>query len=189
MRLAVEAGRGDGGARRVGARPAREPLLRHGPARVGGAKLPRGARTLSRLRARGGRARRGGCGARPLRPAARLYGRAVAKLPLPQYEASLGDVLGLAGRDAEADNAYAVVDATEKLLGRTASGRSSRPLSSTSTTAETPPPRSPARADAYRERKSSTATTSSPGRSTRTGAAAKRSRTRAARFDSGRTTR
>ena len=48
--------------------------------------------------------------------AARLYGRAVTKLPLPQYEASLGDVLRLAGRDAEADNAYAVVDATEKLL-------------------------------------------------------------------------
>ena len=48
--------------------------------------------------------------------AARLYGRAVAKLPLPQYESSLGDVLTLAGRDAAADNAYAVVDATEKLL-------------------------------------------------------------------------
>jgi tetratricopeptide (TPR) repeat protein len=48
--------------------------------------------------------------------AARLYGRAVTKLPLPQYEASLGDVLRLAGRDAEAENAYAVVDATEKLL-------------------------------------------------------------------------
>jgi tetratricopeptide (TPR) repeat protein len=40
----------------------------------------------------------------------------VAKLPLPQYEASLGDVLRLAGRDAEAAKAYAVVDATENLL-------------------------------------------------------------------------
>lgn len=48
--------------------------------------------------------------------AARLYGRAVAKLPLPQYEASLGDVLRLAGREAEAAKAYAVVDATENLL-------------------------------------------------------------------------
>jgi tetratricopeptide (TPR) repeat protein len=48
--------------------------------------------------------------------AARLYGRAVAKLPLPQYEAALGDVLTLAGKAAEAERAYAVVDATEKLL-------------------------------------------------------------------------
>jgi tetratricopeptide (TPR) repeat protein len=48
--------------------------------------------------------------------AARLYGRAVAKLPLPQYEASLGDVLRLAGREPDAERAYAVVDATEKLL-------------------------------------------------------------------------
>jgi tetratricopeptide (TPR) repeat protein len=48
--------------------------------------------------------------------AARLYGRAVAKLPLPQYEAALGDALTLAGKAAEAERAYAVVDATEKLL-------------------------------------------------------------------------
>jgi tetratricopeptide (TPR) repeat protein len=48
--------------------------------------------------------------------AARLYQRAVAKLPLPQYEASLGDVLRLAGRQVDAERAYAVVDATEKLL-------------------------------------------------------------------------
>ena len=48
--------------------------------------------------------------------AVRLYGRAVAKLPLPRYEASLGDVLRLAGRLADAQSAYAVVAATEKLL-------------------------------------------------------------------------
>jgi tetratricopeptide (TPR) repeat protein len=48
--------------------------------------------------------------------AARLYGRAVAKLPLPQYEAALGDALTLAGKAAEAESASAVVDATEKLL-------------------------------------------------------------------------
>jgi tetratricopeptide (TPR) repeat protein len=48
--------------------------------------------------------------------AARLYGRAVAKLPLPQYEAAFGDVLTLAAKAAEAARAYAVVDATEKLL-------------------------------------------------------------------------
>jgi tetratricopeptide (TPR) repeat protein len=48
--------------------------------------------------------------------AAHLYGRAVAKLPLPQYEAALGDVRRLAGKAAEAERAYAVVDATEKLL-------------------------------------------------------------------------
>jgi len=48
--------------------------------------------------------------------AAGLYRRAVAKLPLPQYEASLGDVLRLAGRGADSKRAYAVVDATEKLL-------------------------------------------------------------------------
>jgi tetratricopeptide (TPR) repeat protein len=40
----------------------------------------------------------------------------VAKLPLPQYEAALGDALTLAGKAAEAERAYAVVDATEKLL-------------------------------------------------------------------------
>jgi tetratricopeptide (TPR) repeat protein len=48
--------------------------------------------------------------------AARLYRGAVAKLPLPQYEAALGDVLRLAGRPADAARAYAVVNATEKLL-------------------------------------------------------------------------
>jgi tetratricopeptide (TPR) repeat protein len=47
---------------------------------------------------------------------ARLYRSAVAKLPLPQYEASLGDVLRLAGRPADAERAYAVVDATQRIL-------------------------------------------------------------------------
>ena len=48
--------------------------------------------------------------------AARLYKRAVAKLPLPQYEAALGDVLRIAGRPADGERAYAVVEATERLL-------------------------------------------------------------------------
>ena len=48
--------------------------------------------------------------------AARLYRSAVAKLPLPQYEGALGDVLRLAGRPADAERAYGVVGATEKLL-------------------------------------------------------------------------
>jgi tetratricopeptide (TPR) repeat protein len=48
--------------------------------------------------------------------ASALYRRAVAKLPLPQYEGALGDVLRLAGRPAEAERAYGVVDATEELL-------------------------------------------------------------------------
>ena len=47
---------------------------------------------------------------------ARFYRSAVARLPLPQYEASLGDVLRLAGRPADAERAYAVVDATQRLL-------------------------------------------------------------------------
>jgi tetratricopeptide (TPR) repeat protein len=48
--------------------------------------------------------------------AAWLYRSAVEKLPLPQYEGALGDVLRLAGRRAEAERAYGVVDATEGLL-------------------------------------------------------------------------
>jgi len=47
---------------------------------------------------------------------ARLYRGAVAKLPLPQYEAALGDVLRRAGNPAAAARAYAVVHATERLL-------------------------------------------------------------------------
>ncbi|HEY7004439.1 MAG TPA: tetratricopeptide repeat protein [Gaiellaceae bacterium] len=48
--------------------------------------------------------------------AAERYRGAVAKLPLPQYEAALGDVLRLDGRPEAALRAYAVVDATERLL-------------------------------------------------------------------------
>jgi tetratricopeptide (TPR) repeat protein len=44
------------------------------------------------------------------------YRRAVDVLPLPQYEGALGDVLRLAGRKAEAEQTYAVVDAIQKLL-------------------------------------------------------------------------
>jgi tetratricopeptide (TPR) repeat protein len=45
-----------------------------------------------------------------------LYRRAVERLPLPQYEGALGDVLRLAGRDAEARRAYGAVDAIERLF-------------------------------------------------------------------------
>jgi tetratricopeptide (TPR) repeat protein len=45
-----------------------------------------------------------------------LYRRAVDVLPLPQYEGALGDVLRLAGRNAEAKQTYAVVDAIQRLL-------------------------------------------------------------------------
>jgi tetratricopeptide (TPR) repeat protein len=48
--------------------------------------------------------------------ASALYRSAVAKLPLPQYEGALGDVLRLAGNPAEAEHAYEVVAATEELL-------------------------------------------------------------------------
>jgi tetratricopeptide (TPR) repeat protein len=48
--------------------------------------------------------------------AARRYRGAVAKLPLPQYEVALGDVLRLERRPEAAAHAYAVVDATERLL-------------------------------------------------------------------------
>jgi tetratricopeptide (TPR) repeat protein len=48
--------------------------------------------------------------------ASALYRSAVAKLPLPQYEGALGDVLRLAGNSAEAERAYGVVAATEELL-------------------------------------------------------------------------
>ncbi|HEY3069850.1 MAG TPA: tetratricopeptide repeat protein [Gaiellaceae bacterium] len=48
--------------------------------------------------------------------AARLYGRAVERLPLPQYEGALGDVLYLGGRDAQAREAYGAVGAIERLL-------------------------------------------------------------------------
>jgi tetratricopeptide (TPR) repeat protein len=48
--------------------------------------------------------------------AARLYRRAVERLPLPQYEGALGDVLHRTGRDAEAEVAFGTVGAIERLL-------------------------------------------------------------------------
>jgi tetratricopeptide (TPR) repeat protein len=48
--------------------------------------------------------------------AAKLYRRAVERLPLPQYEGALGDVLHLAGRGAEAEAAFGTVGAIEQLL-------------------------------------------------------------------------
>jgi tetratricopeptide (TPR) repeat protein len=48
--------------------------------------------------------------------AIRLYGRAVERLPLPQYEGALGDVLRLAGREDDAARAFGAVDAIQKLL-------------------------------------------------------------------------
>jgi tetratricopeptide (TPR) repeat protein len=48
--------------------------------------------------------------------AIRLYRRAVERLPLPQYEGALGDVLRIAGRDAEAQDAFGAVHAIERLL-------------------------------------------------------------------------
>lgn len=48
--------------------------------------------------------------------AIRLYRRAVARLPLPQYAAALGDVLRVAGRRTESRRAYALVDAIDRLF-------------------------------------------------------------------------
>jgi tetratricopeptide (TPR) repeat protein len=48
--------------------------------------------------------------------AVRRYRGAVAKLPLPQYEGALGDVLRLQHRPEAAAHAYAVVDATQRIL-------------------------------------------------------------------------
>ena len=48
--------------------------------------------------------------------AIRLYRRAVERLPLPQYEGALGDVLRIAGRDADARVAFGAVHAIERLL-------------------------------------------------------------------------
>jgi tetratricopeptide (TPR) repeat protein len=45
-----------------------------------------------------------------------FYRRAVARLPLPQYEGALGDVLRLAGRGREAREAYGAVDAIQRLF-------------------------------------------------------------------------
>jgi tetratricopeptide (TPR) repeat protein len=46
----------------------------------------------------------------------RLYRRAVERLPLPQYEGALGDVLRIAGREAEAGEAFGAVRAIERVL-------------------------------------------------------------------------
>ena len=48
--------------------------------------------------------------------AIRLYRRAVERLPLPQYEGALGDVLRIAGRQADAREAFGAVHAIERLL-------------------------------------------------------------------------
>jgi tetratricopeptide (TPR) repeat protein len=45
-----------------------------------------------------------------------LYRRALEAVPLPEYAAALGEALEAAGRTAEAEEAYAVVDATQRLL-------------------------------------------------------------------------
>jgi tetratricopeptide (TPR) repeat protein len=50
------------------------------------------------------------------REAIKLYARAVERLPLPQYEGALGDVLRLAGRQDDAARAFGAVDAIQKLL-------------------------------------------------------------------------
>ena len=51
-----------------------------------------------------------------LRGAAQLYERAVARLPLPELAAALGDVYAKLGDPARAEQQYAVVAATSKLL-------------------------------------------------------------------------
>jgi tetratricopeptide (TPR) repeat protein len=48
--------------------------------------------------------------------AARLYGRAVEALPLPEYAVALGDVLAVAGRRVEARDAYALVGVLSRLF-------------------------------------------------------------------------
>lgn len=48
--------------------------------------------------------------------AIKLYRRAVARLPLPQYAAALGDVLHVSGRQAEARRAYALVEAIDRVF-------------------------------------------------------------------------
>jgi tetratricopeptide (TPR) repeat protein len=45
-----------------------------------------------------------------------LYRRALEVVPLPEYAAALGEALEAAGRTAEAREAYALVDATQRLL-------------------------------------------------------------------------
>jgi tetratricopeptide (TPR) repeat protein len=48
--------------------------------------------------------------------AIRRYRRTVERLPLPQYEGALGDVLRAVGREREAQDAFDAVDAIQRLL-------------------------------------------------------------------------
>jgi len=48
--------------------------------------------------------------------AIRRYQRAVERLPLPQYEGALGDVLRAAGREREAQEAFGAVDTIQRVL-------------------------------------------------------------------------
>jgi tetratricopeptide (TPR) repeat protein len=48
--------------------------------------------------------------------AIRRFQRAVERLPLPQYEGALGDVLQVAGRETEAQGAFGAVDTIQRLL-------------------------------------------------------------------------
>lgn len=116
MKLAVEAGAGTG-------EPAAWVLVQLGNLYFDRGRLSRAEReyrgALARfpayVHAQAGLARVAAARGRYGRAAA-LYESAVEKLPLPQYEGALGDVLRLAGRTAEAERAYGVVDATEELL-------------------------------------------------------------------------
>jgi tetratricopeptide (TPR) repeat protein len=45
-----------------------------------------------------------------------LYGRALEKVPLPEYAAQLGETLTAAGREAEAEDAYELVGVMQRLL-------------------------------------------------------------------------
>jgi tetratricopeptide (TPR) repeat protein len=45
-----------------------------------------------------------------------LYRKALEAVPLPEYAAGLGETLAASGRRAEAEKAYALVDATQRLL-------------------------------------------------------------------------
>ena len=67
-------------------------------------------------------------------PRSRGCGRSSTVFPTPGYAILLGDVLTAAGRTAEADDAYELVDAIEDSFPPTGSGTSSRPRSSISTT-------------------------------------------------------
>jgi tetratricopeptide (TPR) repeat protein len=53
---------------------------------------------------------------RRFREAVGLYRRALEAVPLPEYAAGLGDALAVAGRAAEAREAYSLVDVMQRLL-------------------------------------------------------------------------